>query len=810
MAAAPELPIGLLDNETDVSEAPIRERKRPDPLKLTPEERDRIVQRVIEFADSDEHDRYHDYENRRQREAKLKMWQDERNFPWEGAQPVALSDMMEACLRMQDTLQNAALATRPMMNAQAQDKANREKERALDLWHDHQFFVQQPGERLVENVSVDFINEGQYRIHSQWVRESRKTTQLRTFSPIPFGVKPADYFEQLLFERWQGIAEARPLPDSDGWDWKVRDADEQWYQVRFYTTEDPPGVEMEIQADLVVFDGPCLSRVPYERVLHPVACENLQAPGPSNPYGAAHVILVDYPTVDECRRLIRAGVYDLIEESELDERVQTQTVREPDLEHQKLEMRGYEPNSDTRCYRHDAKNQSQLVRLTCYDLWAKDGEGESQDVVWTVLEDMQKLARAKPLGEVSPGNPPRRPIAEGVCIPIPGQCTGMGIPELMEALHDWETKITEQMIDAADVEITPFGTYRASSSINPEEYHIAPGKLLPQSQQGDISFERIAPTSGAIAINQISLIQQKRERLVSISDLQFGKIPSGKSAALRTSSGINQVLAQGEARPERLLRRFFLGLRDTFHLMFQLNRFYLDKKRVFRATGAVRPEEDPWISIDKADFSGRFDFDFSANVLNTSKAALQDALSQVLTLALSPLMLELGISTPESLFRITQDWVRALGQQPDKYLNEPTPGAGDKRLLAEEALAMLLRGEFPIGRPMEPAEQHMQKLQQLLQGKDADGLSILQAIQAAPEDGVKLQVYLQIVAQRIAEEQAAQQQLAQADQLAQQLQQQEPGTPSAPGRTAGQGSGTLNGGGEALDESLPQGTGTPQ
>jgi hypothetical protein len=38
-------------------------------------------------------------------------------------------------------------------------------------------------------------------------------------------------------------------------------------------------------------------------VLHPIRCENLQIPGPSNPMGAAHVILRDFPTIDEIKRL---------------------------------------------------------------------------------------------------------------------------------------------------------------------------------------------------------------------------------------------------------------------------------------------------------------------------------------------------------------------------------------------------------------------------------------------------------------------------------------------------------------------------
>lgn len=807
MSAAPDLEGILLEPATEEgAQAPSRTRKRPKAIELGDGEGDRIVQRVIEFADDAEQDRHHDIENRLQRHAKLMQWAEDRVYPWPGAHPVSSPTMMMAVLRTEDTLQNAAMSTRPMMNASALDKANKGKERKIDLHQDHQFFVENTGEKLLEGLSCDFVREGEFTAHVRWIKEYRRTTQVRSFSRIPFGVEPRAYFRQVLDERWPTLAEARELPDSDGWDWKGRE-DEQWYTIRFYT-DDEEGVEMEIQADLLVFDGPCITRIPYERVLAPVACENLQAPGPSNPNGAPFVVIVDYPTVDEVRRLVVSGVYDLLTTKEVDDWAGTRTSatsmqeRQPELERQKREIRGLEDHD--RQSRHDSKNHNHVVRLTCYDLWAREGEGESEDVVWTVIEDMQKLARAKPLGEVSPGNPPRRPLAEAAMIPIPGQRTGIGLPELMEQLHDWEVKVKEQMIDAADIEITPTFQYRQGSQVNPERYRVFPGSGWPVGNIGDVQWDQRQLVSGPVALNQLSLIRQDREGLVSIGDLQLGKIPAGKSSALRTASGIQQVLAQGEARPERILRRFFLGLRDIYRLMFQLNRFYLDKTKAFRATGPVAPDEDPWISIDKEDLSGSFEFDFQANVLNTGRLQLQESLSSILQMTLNPLMIQLGLATPETLYRVVTDYFRALGQTPEKYLNEPTPGAGAIKITAPDAVASLLDARMPMGDPQEPIEDHLATMQEIMRQPNAQGVPIGDTL--GPAQQMMLQVYIQNLVQKQQQALAAQQQAALAGPLAQQLGQQGGGGPPAAG---GGGKPTLVNQNEVLDESLPA-SGTPQ
>ena len=150
-----------------------------------------------------------------------------------------------------------------------------------------------------------------------------------------------------------------------------------------------------------------------------------------------------------------------------------------------------------------------------------------------------------------------------------------------------------------------------------------------------------------------------------------------------------------------MMRRFFSGLRQVYEHMYRLDRHFLEDKKKFRAIGVPRPEEDPMVQIDRVADLGETHFEFAANVLNSSKVALQAALQEMLTIMGNPLMLQTGISTPDSLYRIIVDYVTSLGQNPEKYVNEPMVGAKNPPLYAHEALSKIIAGQAPEGQPAE-------------------------------------------------------------------------------------------------------------
>lgn len=798
------------DDTQGTPDALRRTRPEPQAFDLTGPERDEIAQRIIRFADECEEERSDDLDARIQLHAKFMQWASERDTPWEDAHPVSSPDIMSACLRTEDTLQNSVMSQRPVMNSKALDPANTERERTVDRFQDYQFFNAQPGEKLVESLTCDFVREGDTVAYVHWVHERRTVVRRRTFEPLSAGVIPRLYFEGILKKHWTSAKRWQPT-DTEGWDWRVWETSEtdpiqREFTVNFYTREKPtPCTVMRIESEVVAFDAPKIDRMPYERVLHPVTCENLQAPSPSNPTGAPYVILVDYPTLDEVRRLAADGTYDLLTTTDVDDWVPDgqEPRRAAEMIEAKRDMLKLEPRTGKP--RYEARNHGQVTRLTCFDVWASDdGMGPSVDVVWTVLEDLNggTLARARYLGEVMPSVPPMRPLAHGVMVPIPGLRTGLGLPAIMEQLHDWEVKVKEQMVDAADIEITPSFTYRQSASVLPVQYIIAPGVGNPVTQKDDITPMQFGGRSGPVALNQLGLIKQDRESLVSIGDLQMGKIPAGKSSALRTASGIQQVLAQGEARPERILRRYFMFMRDIWRMMYALNKHYVDREQTVRTTGVGAPDEDPFLTIARVDFSGDMDFDFVANVFNTGRLQLQEAMQTVLGVLLNPLPIQLGISTPDTVYRALHDMLNAAGVQPEKYLNPPTPTAAKPLLFASEALTLITQGQMPDGSPGEGSiEAHMATLQQMLSTPLATGRPMFESL--SPSERELLNQYMTSLQQQLIAQQQQALLAAAGPQLAQDAQ-----GPKGAGRPPG-GGGAIGappgpvGEGDVADESLP-------
>jgi hypothetical protein len=266
------------------------------------------------------------------------------------------------------------------------------------------------------------------------------------------------------------------------------------------------------------------------------------------------------------------------------------------------------------------------------------------------------------------------------------------------------------------------------------------------------------------------------------------------------------LLQQGDARPERILRRFFCGLVEIWQQFHELNQVFLPKEKKFRLSTGATKDKDPYVEIpDRSYIAGRFDFEFSASILNTNRALAQAALGDMLGMLVNPLLLQLGIVTPENLFNLLEDTIKARGQEPMKYISAPNndPFASGPKISVEDAIMAIMNGIYPVGNTMEPIEQHLQKLQEFVTSPE-------NLEHFAPAQVQMLSTY---AAQRIQEMQqilAQQQMLANAAAMQSQVgggQEGKGGKPGPPGQAAPPKTGPAGNppvnGGELLDESLP-------
>jgi hypothetical protein len=473
-------------------------------------------------------------------------------------------------------------------------------------------------------------------------------------------------------------------------------------------------IEMVIKRMTEVYNGPRTIVKDYDDVLVPPRAANLQMPSPSNPGGAPHVILVDYPTVEEVEGLKRDGFYDLADsgQDEDDLGLRSRDDSRDEAKRQKDVMSGVQDDT----FPTDPEHRT-MTRYLCFDVYDLDGDGVPEDVIFWVLKEDKSLLKAIALTELFPSDPPRRPLAETSFLPVKGRHEGISLPELMEGTHDFLKQTLDQGMDGGTLATTPFFFYRAASSLKPEVLRPWPGDGIPLSDpQRDINFPQI-PFDGSFSLNAFALGKQQQERLTLVGDLQAGRVPQGKSSALRTVGGINTILAQGEARPERVLRRFFMGFAEIFKQMHELNQHFFPEEKQIRVLGIVEPGENPYPKIvRKEHLAGRFVWDFRASILNSSKVARQQGLEQLMGMLINPIMIQLGIVGPDQIFRMVHDFVQSTANDPTRYLQEPTPGAGKQRLTANEAISIIFDHMMPDGVPAEPsAKDHLDQLQGFMQ-----------------------------------------------------------------------------------------------
>ena len=769
-----------------------RERTRAHqvPNKTTRKE---IAERVLQFYRDDWDMNEIGRAERLERNAKIRQWTRSNEGPWDDSSDVKLPDMAEASHRTQDTLYNAVISGRPTARAVALKEDDEPQEKTIDNLLDAQLFVEQPGEDILSDAVQCFTDDPALFIFSTWVRERREVVDRRTFEPIPEDRVPAAYFSGILRDVF-GNEDSIQL-DEEGWDWIANQDGDDRADVSFYTDKD--GVEMLVHRTAEVYDGPRCMVKSYDDVLFPPRSANLQIPSPSNPGGAPHVILVDHPTLDEVSRLQRSGFYDLIDAKDVREiRPLNRNDDQDDVEKQRDAFQGESDEKHTN--RDDV--QKTLTRLLCFDTY-DDGSGRTTDMMFWVLRERGLLLKAKSLTEMYPvfeGEKPWRPVVSTSYLPVKGSVSGISLPELIEGLHDVRKQLFDQTIDFGTMTSFPWAFYRPSSSLKPETIRPRPMDLIPISDPDSVRFPQFSQNSQTFGFNMMAKVDEMSERLTLLNDIRAGRVPRGKSSALRTAGGLELLLSQSESRPERILRRFFIAWTGMFSMMHRLNRANLRKDRLFRIAGVVQPGEDPYQKAEVQSIrSAGFRFKFDANVLNASKQAVQAGIEQFAGFVVNPLMLQLGILNPDGIYKLAFDMGNALGMQPRQYIKPPTGKAGQPKVTAEGAISQILQNRAPQGVPLEESQEHVQKLLQLRDeyAKTVETLSPLQ--------DALFRVWAQS-AIGLAREEAQQAQLQQA---AAEFQKQQGGEAQGDGRSNGAAppdqEPTPLGEGELSDESLP-------
>ncbi len=732
---------------TDDAPAPRRRRRRftfgtsaadPDTHESIPRTPDEAAGEILDLIRSAQTERATWMEQRIARYAKFRGWLENKDWPWADASNQHIPIMMANLLRVEAGLFNAVLGMRPIMQGKPMRHEQKELAETIDSLIDHQLFVDFPGEQAIEQYISRFCQDGTVLAFTPYLRDTTRVVDVKVVprdDTRPLAQAMADYLPPLM----SGLTELE-MVDDEGYSWRA--------EVPAQRPEDPPtevtievydrderSQEVVLAWDAVVFDGPAMLPQALEDIVVPMRCENSQPVTPQNPTGApwiAHLARVDLNTI---RRRIEDGTYDYLTmenwdaiaaEAQSRTHPDTSTSNEDGLKTQKDLKEGREASWGPE---HD-----QITVVTWYGGWDVNDDGLHEEVIFTVLQEPQRLARARYLTEQYPGQPLRRPFAEARFIPVPDQFYGIGLPELMEGMHDFLHVIINQMIDNGTLTNLPFGFYRASSGMKPEPIQIpGPGELLPLDNPAqDIAFPTLPHADQTWGFNMVGLGMQFLERLTQIGAIQSGQVPQGKASALRTVGTTMAILQQGAAMPEQILRRLFFGLRQVWEQFHLLNTKWLPPGKRFLITGKPLTQPEAYGVIqDPGTLAIPLAFDFQATLLNTNKGVVSQAL-QGLGLALfNPLALQFGTVGPEQFYTWQRDLVQAAQLDPARYLIKPPTlptGDGPKLTAQEVMLYIMERNQIPPVAPLEPPEQHMEALMKIMQSPEAALLNDAQQV----------------------------------------------------------------------------------
>lgn len=732
-------------------------------------------------------------EKRLQRYQKLRGWLESSSgfVPWSNASNQHIPIMLANKLRMDAGLYNAVLGQRPVMKAQTVRGDHRKAAESEENLLDHQMFTENEGEKEIEKYIDQFTGDGTVFSYQPWVKQRGVIYDSRVISaPMgadgEYGMVDAALLDSLVKEQIGDQGFMRLVQhDDEGYEWTghYRDDEgvERTCEICVYAGPEDEQIEVCFEWDGLIFDGPTMIVQDLEDVVAPMRSENLQPITDANPNGSPGVATFHRVHIDSLKRGKVDGIYDLLSAEDIEELEGTAGARTEGMQGHENEA-ALKEQRDTQtglAPQHQDEDRKWFTLVKFYTQRDVRGNGLVDDVILWILLEPKKLARAKYLTELYPGLPPRRPLSEARFIPVSGQLYGMGLPELMEGLHDLLHELVNQNIDSGWLSSIPFFGYRASSGMKAEGLRLEPGVGFPlDNPQQDLAFYNLPTRDQGWSFNMIGLAMQFLERLVQISPIQFGQVPQGKASALRTTGSMMALLQQGSAMPEQVLRRLFRGLKQVYGQFHMLNTRFLPPKKRFLVTGKpLNSEEAYGVIDDRKDISIPIAFSFEATLLNTNKGAVATALQGIGAALFNPLAMQMGTVDSETYYNWAVDFVKAADLDANRYIKRP-PGVTDApKILAQEAILAITEGRLPTDtHPLEPAQDHMAALIDFM-NSDQFGLLL---------GGKELlfREYIQHVQKIVAAEQQAQQMQQAAAQFSQAMGGGAEGKPGAPTQNA--------------------------
>lgn len=327
-----------------------------------------------------------------------------------------------------------------------------------------------------------------------------------------------------------------------------------------------------------------------------------------------------------------------------------------------------------------------------------NNDGMDEDIVLWVHPKTREVLRATYLHRVHKGG--MRPFVKIDFLKRQESTYGMGVAEVLDPLATEIDAMHNIRVDFGVLSTMPFGFYRPSAGMDAKQINLEPGKLIPvDNPSGDVFFPQMGNRAGFPAAEESSLLQFV-ERLISISDVNLGRI--GGQGVTRTATGTSALVNENASNLDIFIKRMQRGWRQALRIIFQMLQHRMPEEMPIRITGSDGMGH--LFKIKRTDIQFKFDFALEANSVNSNKAITQQKHQQIMQLVMNPLLIQLGIVSPINIYNAHKDFLRAADiKQFSSYITKPDGADEQISLLPEEELMRVAKG---LKVPVVPRQDH--------------------------------------------------------------------------------------------------------
>lgn len=372
-------------------------------------------------------------------------------------------------------------------------------------------------------------------------------------------------------------------------------------------------------------DGPLLIPVAWDDVIDPMDGINLQPVCPANPLGADYVGVrqweplsliwkkkdLSYPYIDDDEKLKDRESW--LDFAPSQDRSGSGSTGSENQERVRLEdhVTGKNRNQANHKRSPTAQQNPEFEIVQWFMPWEIEndqGEKEEAECLFFYLSEPNKIIGGYRLSDAQWKN--KRPLVELNFQTVGTRRDSMGICEIVQHLSAELDTIHNMRIDVGFATNMPFFFYRATSTIQPERIVLRPGKGVPVDDVRDVHFPQLQSVT-SFYYQEEQLLYSLVERVLGVTDLFLGVSPT-RGAAARHATGFVGTQQEALARTSEVINSDSEAFSHLCHLVYEAEVQFGPDERIMRLQGKEGPLTQK-LTRDELWFRGEYDFSLGAN-----------------------------------------------------------------------------------------------------------------------------------------------------------------------------------------------------